>query len=174
MKHLSFWKTLNRFLKSTLTFKITKASGSSIDEYVFWLSTVSNKGPTMISYIYFSCNSYSGMFQRKPYQHTVEAYLEANSFHASQELLCPTLYPDNHYYNKILCQLLRNRRYYYLQLILRATVCKTLKLRLLCKIWGFHGGDYEECSLLGCGDVWVYYKLTFRSNVSPPSIQKSQ
>jgi hypothetical protein len=28
--------------------------------------------------------------------------------------------------NKILCQLLRNRRYYYLQLILRATGCKTL------------------------------------------------
>jgi hypothetical protein len=22
---------------------------------------------------------------------------------------------------------------------------------LLCKIWGIHGGDYEECSLLGCG-----------------------
>jgi hypothetical protein len=22
-----------------------------------------------------------------------------------------------------------------------------------CKIWGFHGGDYEESSLLGCGTV---------------------
>jgi hypothetical protein len=25
--------------------------------------------------------------------------------------------------------------------------------RNLCKIWGFHGGDYEECRLLGCGAV---------------------
>jgi hypothetical protein len=23
-----------------------------------------------------------------------------------------------------------------------------------CKIWGFHGGDYEECCLLGCYAVW--------------------
>jgi hypothetical protein len=23
----------------------------------------------------------------------------------------------------------------------------------LCKIWGFHGGDYEECHLLGCGTM---------------------
>jgi hypothetical protein len=23
----------------------------------------------------------------------------------------------------------------------------------LAKILGFHGGDYEECSLLGCGSV---------------------
>jgi hypothetical protein len=23
----------------------------------------------------------------------------------------------------------------------------------LCKIFGFHGGDYEESSLLGCGTV---------------------
>jgi hypothetical protein len=23
----------------------------------------------------------------------------------------------------------------------------------ICKIWGFHGGDYEECRLLGCGPV---------------------
>jgi hypothetical protein len=22
-----------------------------------------------------------------------------------------------------------------------------------CRIWGFHGGDYEECRLLGCGAV---------------------
>jgi hypothetical protein len=27
----------------------------------------------------------------------------------------------------------------------------------------------EECRLLGCGTVWVYYKPTFRRNVSPPS-----
>jgi hypothetical protein len=25
--------------------------------------------------------------------------------------------------------------------------------QLRCKIWGFHGGDYEESSLLGCGTV---------------------
>jgi hypothetical protein len=24
-----------------------------------------------------------------------------------------------------------------------------------CKIWGFHGGDYEEWCLLGCYDVWL-------------------
>jgi hypothetical protein len=23
------------------------------------------------------------------------------------------------------------------------------------KIWGFHGGDYEECRLLGCYAVWL-------------------
>jgi hypothetical protein len=26
---------------------------------------------------------------------------------------------------------------------------------MLCKIWGFHGGDYEECRLLGCYAVWL-------------------
>jgi hypothetical protein len=26
---------------------------------------------------------------------------------------------------------------------------------LLCKIWGFHGGDYEEWCLLGCYAVWL-------------------
>jgi hypothetical protein len=25
----------------------------------------------------------------------------------------------------------------------------------LCKIWGFHGGDCEECRLLGCCAVWL-------------------
>jgi hypothetical protein len=25
----------------------------------------------------------------------------------------------------------------------------------LCKIWGFHGGDYEEYRLLGCYAVWL-------------------
>jgi hypothetical protein len=29
--------------------------------------------------------------------------------------------------------------------------------------------NYEECRLLGCGAVWVYYEPTFRRNVSPPS-----
>jgi hypothetical protein len=26
---------------------------------------------------------------------------------------------------------------------------------ILSKIWGFHGGDYEECRLLGCYAVWL-------------------
>jgi hypothetical protein len=25
----------------------------------------------------------------------------------------------------------------------------------LCKIWGFHGGDYEEWCLLGCYAMWL-------------------
>jgi hypothetical protein len=25
---------------------------------------------------------------------------------------------------------------------------------MLCKIWGFHGGDYEECRLVGCRATW--------------------
>jgi hypothetical protein len=24
-----------------------------------------------------------------------------------------------------------------------------------CKIWGFHGGDYEEWCLLGCYAMWL-------------------
>jgi hypothetical protein len=28
---------------------------------------------------------------------------------------------------------------------------------------------FEECRLMGCGTVWVYYKPTFRRNMSPPS-----
>jgi hypothetical protein len=27
-----------------------------------------------------------------------------------------------------------------------------------CRILGFHGGDYEECRLLGCGAVWILVK----------------
>jgi hypothetical protein len=34
----------------------------------------------------------------------------------------------------------------------RATVATYL---LSCKIWGFHGGDYEEWCLLGCYAVWL-------------------
>jgi hypothetical protein len=26
---------------------------------------------------------------------------------------------------------------------------------MLCKILGFHGGDYEECCLLGCEAMWL-------------------
>jgi hypothetical protein len=28
--------------------------------------------------------------------------------------------------------------------------------------------EKEECSVLGCGALWVYYKPMFRRNVSPP------
>jgi hypothetical protein len=33
------------------------------------------------------------------------------------------------------------------------------------RISGFHNRDYEECRLLWCGAVWVYYKPTFQRNV---------
>jgi hypothetical protein len=32
----------------------------------------------------------------------------------------------------------------------------------LCKIWGFHCGDYEERGLLGCYAVWLLWGPTFR------------
>jgi hypothetical protein len=41
-----------------------------------------------------------------------------------------------------------------------------------CRIWGFHGGDYEEFRLLGCGAMWVYYKPTFRRMSTPFSGEK--
>jgi hypothetical protein len=28
-------------------------------------------------------------------------------------------------------------------------------LLMLCKIWGYHGGNYEECRLLGCYAAWL-------------------
>jgi hypothetical protein len=34
------------------------------------------------------------------------------------------------------------------------------------KSWGYHGGDYEECSLLGCDAVW----LLLRTDVTEESI----
>jgi hypothetical protein len=37
-----------------------------------------------------------------------------------------------------------------------------LTVAVLCRIWGFYGGDYKECRFLGCGTVWIYYKPTFR------------
>jgi hypothetical protein len=31
----------------------------------------------------------------------------------------------------------------------------TTQERRLCKIWGFHGGDYEEWCLVGCYAAWL-------------------
>jgi hypothetical protein len=31
-----------------------------------------------------------------------------------------------------------------------------------CRIWGFYGGDCEDCRLLGCSVLWVFYKQMFR------------
>jgi hypothetical protein len=28
-------------------------------------------------------------------------------------------------------------------------------IHLPCKIWGFHGGDYDEWCILGCYAVWL-------------------
>jgi hypothetical protein len=39
---------------------------------------------------------------------------------------------------------------------------------MLCKIWGFHGGDYEKCRPLGCYAVWLLWEPTFRRNLAPP------
>jgi hypothetical protein len=45
--------------------------------------------------------------------------------------------------------------------------CKVQSNILLSKIWGFHGGDYEEWRLLGCYALWLMYETTFRRNLSP-------
>jgi hypothetical protein len=37
----------------------------------------------------------------------------------------------------------------------KAAVAAIHKQYYLCKIWGFHGGDYEEWCLLGCYAVWL-------------------
>jgi hypothetical protein len=34
-------------------------------------------------------------------------------------------------------------------------LCILIKQFHCCKIWGFHGGDYEELRLLGCYTVWL-------------------
>jgi hypothetical protein len=31
--------------------------------------------------------------------------------------------------------------------------------------WGFHGGDYEQCRLLGCDVVWILLGLPFRRDI---------
>jgi hypothetical protein len=38
----------------------------------------------------------------------------------------------------------------------------------LCKIWGFHGGDYKEWCLLGCYVLWLLLEPTFRRHSRPP------
>jgi hypothetical protein len=38
---------------------------------------------------------------------------------------------------------------------------------MLCKIWGFHGGDYEECRLLG-------YKNTVRTSQETHYVNASE
>jgi hypothetical protein len=40
-------------------------------------------------------------------------------------------------------------------LILGPRRCWLLIRALLCKILGFHGGDYEEFRLLGCYALWL-------------------
>jgi hypothetical protein len=47
--------------------------------------------------------------------------------------------------------------------------CFTHTERNLSKILGFHGGDYEECRLLGCGAAWGLLVLTYLMNAFPPS-----
>jgi hypothetical protein len=50
-----------------------------------------------------------------------------------------------------------------------SVVCATGSIRLmLCKIWGFHGFDYEECHHLGWYEVWLLKEPTFRRNEPPP------
>jgi hypothetical protein len=34
----------------------------------------------------------------------------------------------------------------------------------ICKIWGFHDGDHEDCRLLGRGAVYILCEPTFRRN----------
>jgi hypothetical protein len=42
---------------------------------------------------------------------------------------------------------------------------------LLCKIWGFNGGNYDECGLLRCDAAWLLEEPKFWTNVSPPSLE---
>jgi hypothetical protein len=58
--------------------------------------------------------------------------------------------------------------YIYLKQVLRY-LDHVMNNILLCKIWGFHEGDYEEYRLLGCYAVLLLWELTFRGNKAPPS-----
>jgi hypothetical protein len=44
-----------------------------------------------------------------------------------------------------------------------STVTESSRL-MLCTIWGFHGGDHEECRLLGCYAVWLLQEPTILRN----------
>jgi hypothetical protein len=37
----------------------------------------------------------------------------------------------------------------------------TVFFKVLCKIWGFHSSDYEECCPLGCYTAWLLWEPTF-------------
>jgi hypothetical protein len=39
----------------------------------------------------------------------------------------------------------------------------------ICKIWGFHGGNYEECCHLRCYAVWLLLEPKIRRNLGLPS-----
>jgi hypothetical protein len=41
---------------------------------------------------------------------------------------------------------------------------------MLCKIWGFHGGDYEECRLLGYKNPVLTSQETHYVSATQPSL----
>jgi hypothetical protein len=41
-----------------------------------------------------------------------------------------------------------------------------IKYTGICKIWDFHGGDYEEWRILGCYAVWLLQEPPFRRNLA--------
>jgi hypothetical protein len=44
------------------------------------------------------------------------------------------------------------------------------KMKLyLCKVWGFHGGDYEECHLLGHKNPVLTSQVTHYVSATEPS-----
>jgi hypothetical protein len=45
---------------------------------------------------------------------------------------------------------------------------------MLCKIWGFHGGDYGDCRLLGSYAMCLSWNPTFRRKLAPPSSGKAR
>jgi hypothetical protein len=64
-------------------------------------------------------------------------------------------------------------RFVYVKLWFNSTkrLSETQMKSILCKIWGFHSGDYEECRLLGCDAVWTevseeYIASIFRVEIS--------
>jgi hypothetical protein len=69
---------------------------------------------------------------------------------------------------EIFCPHWINMFYFYL-VALFTLIKSSVWVEKQWNIWGFHGGDYEECRLLGCGAVQILYKPTFRRKVPPPS-----